>query len=203
MGKSLILFLRNSVGLVFKPYITYREISVSQKGYQQVFFIHFLVLIYFLASSVLKTGLRNPFLLTLKFNSLYFSAYIGFFLMIGLLYLCAKLIRLKDYSVNKLILLWSYSLWPTLCWFFFTSLLYLLLPPPRSLTYLGKTYSLLYLVSSLTILFWKIILYYLTLRFGLRLELFRILLLSSIIFPSIAVFSIIMYRLSIFKIPFL
>lgn len=203
MITSLILFLRNSVRIISKPYITFRELSVSSNGLGQVFFIHLLVLFYFFSSSLLKTGLHNPFILTLKFNILYFSTYIGFFLMIGLFFLAVKLFKLKEISLNNLILLWSYSLWPTLCWFLFTSVMFLLLPPPRTLTYPGKIYSLFFLAVSLTILFWKIILYYLTLRFGLRLDLSKIVLISLIIIPSLTAFSVFMYRLSIFKIPFL
>ena len=201
--KSFFLFLRNSLGTINNPYTTFREISVSSKYLSQILFIHLLVFFYFLSSSVLKTGLHNPFLLTVKFNSLYISSLLGFLLMTGLFLLGFKLINHQKFPTSRIIILWSYSLWPTLYWFFFTSLMYIILPPPRTFSYPGKLYSLFYLALSLTLLLWKIILYYLTLRFGLRLDLYKIILISAIIFPVITVFSFIMYELSIFKIPFI
>ena len=199
----LFLFLRNSLGLIVNPYVTFRELSIKTAPSRQILIIHFLVFLYFFLSSIVKIGLRNPFLLTLKFNSLYLSAYLGFVMMIALFFLAFRLFRSRDFSVNNMIVLWSYSLWPTLLWFFFTSFMYLLLPPPRSFTYPGKIYSLIYLAVSLTLLFWKLILYYLTLRFGLRFDLYRITVASLIIIPAVAAFSLFMYRISIFKIPFL
>lgn len=201
--KPLFTFFKNSYGVLNKPYITFREISFSQTGNYQIVYLHLLVLLFFIVSSALKTGIRNPFLLTLKFNSLYFSFFSGFLLMFLLFYLVNKIFNRVPFPLNKMVILWSYSLLPTLLWFIFTSIMYLLLPPPRTLTYPGKIYSLLYLIISLTLLFWKLILYYLTLRFGLKFDLFKILKASLIIFPILTLFSIAMYRLNIFKIPFL
>lgn len=203
MVKPFFLFLRNSFGIFSNPYVTFRGISLSESSKNQIVFIHALVFIYFFLSSIVKTGLRNPYLLTLKFNSLYFSSYFGFIMMLFLFFTAYKLVSRENFPFNRLLTLWSYTLWPTLFWFFFTSLMYLILPPPRTFTYPGKVYSLVYLAFSLTILFWKLILYYLTLRFGLRFDLYKIILSSLIILPAVFAFSVFMYRLSIFKIPFL
>ncbi|OGG03903.1 hypothetical protein A2W14_05540 [Candidatus Gottesmanbacteria bacterium RBG_16_37_8] len=201
--KPFILFLRNSIGTITSPYVAYRQISQIGQDKRQIIFIHLLIFFYFLLTSVLKIGLKNPFLLTVKFNSLYFSVYLGFALMLCLFYLGYRLLSSQTFPFVRIILLWSYSLWPTLFWFFTTSFFYLILPPPRSISYPGKLYSLSYLAFSLTLLFWKSILYYLTLRFGLRFDLFKIILISLIIIPLVFVYSIFMYRLGIFKIPFI
>ena len=199
----LILFLRHLLGTIYNPYATFRQISLPGQDIRQIIFIHLLIFIYFLLTGLLKTGFSNPYLLTIKFNSLYFSSYLGFALVIFLFYLGSLLLRFKNFPLIRIILLWSYSLLPTLFWFFITSLMYLFLPPPRTLSYPGKIYSLVYLAFSLTLLFWKIILYYLTLRFGLRLDLYKITLISLLIIPVIFLYSFFMYRLGIFKIPFI
>lgn len=201
--KSFVLFIRNSAGSINNPYSTFRTLSLKTGNFWQIIYIHLLIFFYFFLSSILKTGLQNPFLLTMKFNSLYLSAYIGFTLMIGLFYLSYKLFTKRNFSFIPVIVLWSYSLWPTLYWFFATSLMYILIHPPRTLTLPGKIYSLSYLSLSLTLLLWKIILYYLTLRFGLRLGLFQISLISFFIISSLILYSFVMYYLGIFKIPFI
>jgi len=203
MLRPLSLFLKNSLGLIVNPYVTIRELSIKTENFSQILFIHFFVFLYFFLSSIVKTGLHNPYFLTLKFNSLYLASYFGFALMIALFFLSFKLLKSHDFFLVNLIVLWSYSLWPTLLWFFFTSILYLLLPPPRTFSYPGKIYSLFYLSVSLTLLFWKFILYYLTLRFGLKFDLVKIIVSSSVIFPFVVAFSWLMYRLSVFKIPFI
>jgi len=201
--KSFILFLRNSFGTVINPYQTFRSISVENAEIRQGIFIHIIILFYFLSVSILKTGIRNPYLLTMKFNVLYFSFLVGFLIMLGLFFIFFRLLKKNIFPFITVFLLWSYSLLPTFFWFLFTSVLYLFFPPPRTLTYPGKIYSLSYLVLSLTLLFWKIILYYLTLRFALRLDLFKISLISLFIFPLIFLYSLLMFRLGIFKIPFI
>src|SRR3989338_4090390 len=201
--KSFILFLRNSFGTVINPYQTFRSISVENAEIRQGIFIHIIILFYFLSVSILKTGIRNPYLLTMKFNVLYFSFLVGFLIMLGLFFIFFRLLKTNIFPFITVFLLWSYSLLPTFFWFLFTSVLYLFFPPPRTLTYPGKIYSLSYLVLSLTLLFWKIILYYLTLRFALRLDLFKISLISLFIFPLIFLYSLLMFRLGIFKIPFI
>lgn len=201
--KPFFSFLKSSYGILNKPYITYRQIAVSQIGALQIIFLHLFILLFFIASSALKTGIKNPFLLTLRFNSLYLSFIAGFFLMIFLFKIVLRLFSKERFPLNKMVVLWSYSLLPTLLWFVFTSIMYLLLPPPRTLTYPGKIYSLVYLIISTSLLFWKLILYYLTLRFGLKFDLIKIVVASLIIFPVITVFSLLMYSLTIFKIPFI
>lgn len=84
-----------------------------------------------------------------------------------------------------------------------TSFLYVLLPPPRTESVLGIGFSFLYLTMSAILFFWKIELYYLTLRFGLKLDLFRIIAVTSVILPILIGYSFIMYRLGILRVPFL
>lgn len=199
--RTSILFVRNAYNCFNAPYITYRKLS-QEKAYGQTVFIIMLVFFYFLFVSVFRNGLSNPFLLTVKFNSLVFSAIFLFLATIILIFIIGNIIGGRG-KIGAIYTLWTFSLLPTLVWFFATSILYLILPPPRTLSFWGKLYSVVFAAFSLSLFFWKAILYYLTLRFALKVDLFRISLLTIILLPIIAVFSVSMYRMGIFRIPFI
>lgn len=196
-----VLFLRNTFGCVNSPYVTYRRLAARTSLFQTVF-IFALVFAYFAFASAVRTGISNPYLLTLKFNSLILGWGIGFLGIITALYVLGRMAG-SIVSFKTLFFLWSYTLLPTLVWFFLTSLMYLAFPPPRTLSMMGKLYSVLFISFSIGLLLWKIILYYLTLRFGAKLDLWRISLISAVLSPLIVGYSILMYRFGIFRIPFL
>lgn len=200
--KLLILFGRNSVGCVNSPYITYRRLAEEKTDARQSVYILMLSLGYFAFAAFVRSGFRNPYLLTMKYNSLFLGAGAAFFLMVFFLFLSGKVFKKKT-RLPALILLWSYTILPTLTWFFFTSLMYLLVPPPRTLSLWGKMYSVFFISFSFAVLLWKIILAYLTLRFGLQLDLWRIGIITAVLTPIVAGYSILMYRMGIFRIPFL
>lgn len=197
-----IVFGRNVVGCINSPYITYRKLSKDSTDIRQTLFFSILIVIYFSFASFLRLGLSSPFLLTLNLNILLFSGFIGFLGMILLIFILGLLFK-RQGSLRSVYTLWSFSLLPTLTWFFFTSVMYVLLPPPRTPSFLGKIYSVFFIAFSLSLFIWKIILYYLTLRFSLRLDLFRAGAISAIIAPVIVVYSLIMYKLGVFRIPFI
>ena len=200
--RLFVLFGRNTVGCINKPYMTCRKLSDGKTDSRQTVFIFLLVIGYFAFASVIRVGLRNPFLLTVKFNSLLASAVAGFLLTMLLLVFAGRLLGQKV-TVKAIFTLWSFSLLPTIVWFLATSVLFILLPPPRTLTVFGKAYSLLYLAFSIALLFWKLILYYLTLRFSLKIDMTRIFLVSLVIFPSLIGYSLLMYKFGVFRIPFI
>lgn len=200
--KLLILFGRNSIGCINSPYITYRRLAEEKTDVRQSVYIFGLALGYFAFTVFVRSGIRNPYLLTMKYNSLFLGGAAAFFLMVLFLFLSGKVFK-KQTRLPALILLWSYTLLPTLTWFLFTSLMYLLLPPPRTLSIWGKMYSVFFISFSLSLLLWKIILYYLTLRFGLRLDFWRIGIITAVLTPIITGYSILMYRMGIFRIPFI
>jgi hypothetical protein len=200
--RLLILFGKTSIGCVNSPYITYRKLANDKTDARLVVFILLLVILYFAFASLVRTGMHNPYLLTLKFNTLIFGAGIGFMGMIFVLFALGRILD-NVTTFKTLFILWSFTLLPTLMWFFFTSFFYLILPPPRTLSILGKLFTLWFVFFTGAVFFWKIILYYLTLRFGLRFDLFKIAAVSLIISPLIVSYSVAMYRLGIFRIPFL
>lgn len=196
-----IEFIRSSVGLVVRPYETYRRIV--QKGtLWELFPLGFLLSCYFAIASLVKTAAFRPFVLTKQFILIALSVIVTYGITVSLLWTCGKLVKGTG-SLQKVALAWGYTLLPTLLWFLGTSLLYVLFPPPRTGRPLGVLFSVIFLIFSAALFFWKTILTYLTLRFGMRLDLWRILTVFGIVGGFMVFYSIGMYRLGIFKIPFI
>ncbi|KKS46879.1 hypothetical protein A3J20_06945 [Candidatus Gottesmanbacteria bacterium RIFCSPLOWO2_02_FULL_42_29] len=201
---GLVIFIRNTIGIIRNPYSTYRKIATSENSnLNQTFCLYLLVVAYFLLTSLIRIGLKNPYLLTVKFNLLTIGSASGFLLMIFLFYALGKLWQVPSFKLDRVIVLWTYSLWPTLLWFTVTALLYRLVPPPRTWTLSGGSLSIVFITYSLTLLFWKLILFYLTLRFALKLDLFKGIISVFLIVPPVAIYSLICYKMGIFRIPFI
>lgn len=200
--KSLILFLQNSWGSIQHPYDTYRKLSEG-KNRIQVVPLFLVCFIYLGWTTLIHVGLRShPLLVSFNFFKLTVASIVTFLAILGTLVGVGRVFGGRG-SVQSVFLPWSYSLLPTLMWFFATSLLWLLFPPPRTVSIPGKALSLAFLVFSWFLFFWKGVLYYLTLRFGMKLDFLRILGVSAIIFPLGFLYSILMYKLGIFRVPFL
>ena len=197
-----LLFTRNVIGCINSPYVTYRNLIEEKTGLKQTGFIFFLVLAYFIFVSLIRLPVRNPYLLTLKFNILLVSWLSGFLGIILLLYFLGRLVKVQG-SFRTIFILWSWSLLPTLTWFFLTSFMFIIFPPPRTLSIWGQLYSLFFIAFSFSLLFWKLILYYLTLRFALRFDLLKIIIVSLMLVPFMVAYSMVMYSLGIFRIPFI
>lgn len=200
--RSFILFGRNLIGSINTPYITYRKLASEKIDLRQTVFIPMFVILYFVFVSTLRSGIRNPYLLTVKFNLLVLASIFGFLIMLGLFYIGSSLVGGKR-DLRKIYTLWIFSLIPTLIWFFATSILFLFLPPPRTMSVFGKLYSVVFISFSTSVLLWKVILYYLTLRFSLRVDLWKIIQISAVVAPFIFIYSLLMYRMGIFRIPFI
>jgi hypothetical protein len=201
--RFFFLFLKNTYGCISNPYITYRQLTKIDKDYWQIIYIYLLVFVYFLISSIIRLGFFNPYILTVKFNVLILSFLLGFFGVVFLIKISSFLIFKKNIVTRTLILLWSYTLLPTLLWFYITSFMYLILPPPRSTSFLGKAYSLVFLSFSMFAFFWKLILYYLTVRFSLKASLNMFITVTLFMTPFLAIYILTMYWFGIFKVPFI
>jgi hypothetical protein len=193
-------FARNMVGLVTKPYETYRKI-VNHGSRWELIPLAILIGSYLGIASVVKIAAFRPYILTKQFVVLGTAVMITYGLVIGLLWIFGKIVGGKG-ELKTIALGWAYTLVPTTIWFLATSLLYVLIPPPRTGRPLGILFSVLFLLFSSVLFFWKIILSYLTLRFGMKLDLLRIGIVFCIVIPIVAMYSIAMYQLGIFKIPF-
>ena len=194
-------FGRTAIGLVVKPYETYRRI-VSHSRLGELIYISTLVCVYFAVASLVKVAAFRPFLLTKQFFVLSLAATGKFVMAAGSLWVAGTLLK-TTFKTRALLVAWGYTLLPTIAWFFITSLLYVILPPPRTTSVLGMSFSVLFIMFSVTLLWWKIMMSYLTVRFVFKLDLLHIAVLCGIALPIIAGYSSLMYYWGIFKVPFL
>jgi len=194
-------FCRNAIGIVTRPYETYRRI-VEHSSFAELVPLAGLLSLYFAIASAVKAPLFRPYFLTKQFILLASGVGLSFLLIVGTIWVIGQAVGGKG-TVKGVLMAWAYTLVPTLCWFLVTSVLYLLLPPPRTERLQGIVFSILYLLFSSVLFFWKLVLSYLTLRFGLRLDLKQIVATSTIAAPIIGIYSYLMYIFGIFKVPFL
>ena len=198
---ALIDFGRNVVGLVTRPYETCRRIA-EKANLWELTYVGAVLSLYFVLASVVKVAGFRPFLLTRQFIVLAAAAGVTYCFVVGLFWEIGRRVAVNG-KLRSLAVLWGYSLLPTAAWFFITSILYILLPPPRTTSMQGILFSVLFLVFSVTLFLWKMTIAYLSLRFGLRIGLGKILVVSAVALPILVLYSFGMYRLGIFRIPFL
>lgn len=199
---SLLSFIRHFWGTIFHPYQTYRELIKCRYPLESLF-IGLLVLGYIGLSSLLRKGLDSgPLLLTLHSGKIFWGIFFTFVIYWGLLYFIGRFFKGSG-SPQSLFLPWAYSLLPTIFWFLITSFFYFLLPPPRTTALKGQLFSIFFITISLAFFYWKGVLYYLTLRFGHKIDLIKILLVSLILFPLGIVYSLFTYQLGLFRVPFI
>lgn len=178
---AAVSFCRNTLGLVVRPYETYRRIVERGSHWELVF----------IAIVVAVSAFR-----------LLAAAAATYALVVGLLWVVGRWVGGRG-ALGGVALAWGYTILPTVTWFLATSALYVLLPPPRTSSIAGVAFSILFLVFSATLFFWKLTLGYLTIRFGLKLDFARILVVVGIVGPIVGAWSWGVYRLGIFKVPFL
>jgi hypothetical protein len=200
-ANGFVGFIQNLEGLVTRPYETFRRLVKNQNAWE-LLYIAILLAAYFATASIVKTAAFRPFLLTKQFVVLGSSVASMTLVVSYLFYAVARKFGAKgDYK--PFAIAWAYTLIPTLLWFWITSILYIVLPPPRTTNPMGMIFSILYLTFSATLFYWKIILCYLSLRFALRMELKSILLTTLAAAIPVGGYCYLMYRLNIFRIPFI
>jgi hypothetical protein len=200
--RGFLIFAKYAVGVIQTPYTTCRTLSKGRYP-AQLLPIGLLVLSYIAWSSLAHHGIRaHPLLLTFSFGKIAIAVVGAYILIITVMFIVGRAIGGTG-RVKSVLFIWSYSLLPTLVWFYSTSLLWFLFPPPRTVSAGGQALSFTLIVFSLYLFFWKGVLYYLTLRFGLRLGLWKIFAVSFVVIPMAFFYSLLMYRLGIFRIPFI
>ena len=199
--RSGLSFFRHFVGIIISPYETYRDIEKRGRTAEMVY-IGLLVGLFFSLSSVVKIASFHPLLLSRYAFVLFVSALSGFGFIVSVLVLIGRLLG-RQTSVGRISLLWAYTLIPTVVWFLFTSLLYVAIPPPRTTQITGVLLSIVYLVVSAMIFWWKLTLSYLTLRFGLKIDFRKIFFVALATLPVILLWTYAMYTFGVFKVPFL
>lgn len=199
--QSGFAFFHHFVGIIISPYETYRDIEKRGRTAEMVY-IGLLVGLFFSLSSVVKIASFHPLLLSRYALVLFVSALSGFGLIVSVLILTGRLLG-RQVNAERISLLWAYTLIPTVVWFLFTSLLYVAIPPPRTTQITGVLLSIVYLVVSAMIFWWKLTLSYLTLRFGLKIDFRKIFFVALATLPVILLWTYAMYTFGVFKVPFL
>ena len=198
---SAIAFGRNIIGITTRPYEAYRRI-IDHGSLWELVYIGLVLAVYFALASLVKTAAFRPFLLTRQFILLYAAALLGFLVTVIALWLIGTMVGGVG-KATKLALGWAYTLIPTVTWFLATSLLYVILPPPRTTSLLGISFSIVFLLFSAMLFWWKLTLAYLTLRFGMRLDLGKIIIVAALTLIVVGFYSRFMYTLGIFTVPFI
>ncbi len=190
---AFILVIRNFIFLIFSPYKTIRKISKEDDSYQ-IGIIFLLIFIYFKFIYYLRSDPHPATFVFIVFL-------INFLLTTGFFYLVSK--NTEKVNFRSFVFTFSYSLFPTLIWFISNSILYVLLPPPRTLSLLGKGFSIFFIAYSISLLVWKLILFYLSIRFSTKTNFYRIIYWMILFFVWFIPYSIFLYHFKIFRIPFI
>jgi len=171
-----------------------RKISL-EKDMVQVGVILFISFLYFMFAYKIRNGIF--------FGILAFFIFIMLFLITTLFFYWSTKRFNNNLFYNRFVITYSYTLIPTFFWFFTNAIFYVILPPPRTISLLGKGFSIAYLTYSINILVWKLILVYFSLRFSSRLGLIRIIYVFILYLLLLLPLSMLLYQLHIFRIPFI
>ena len=182
------------IHLIFTPYKTMRKIS-QEKNYVQLIIIGCLVFGYFYWATKIKDFILPSYLMLM-------AVIFNLAITIVFFYFFFRLIKVS-LNLKSLVFTYIYSLFPTLIWFFTNSLFYFFLPPPRTTSFLGNSFSIFFIAFSISLLAWKIILVYLALRFSAKQSFYRLIFALFIFGCFFLPYSLLLYQLKIFRIPFI
>lgn len=200
---SFILVLRNALRLITDPYKTMRTVA-KEHDPLQIIIILTISCLYFAYAASIRNSTINPFVIShsaLVASSVFLTTYI---LSLGLLYSLGRLLRVDNTNLAKsLCYLSAYSLLPAFFWFICTSTLFMLFPPPRQATALGGLFSVIFIVYSLTLLFWRFVLLYLTIRFSFRSSFSTTVSIMMIYVAWLLPYAYMLYVRGLFRVPFI
>jgi len=186
----------NAFMLAVAPYKTMRRISQST-DFGEVYALFVGVCAYMYVSHAIREYTYEPFVLLIMIV-FHYAATIIFFYIMGSLFQKENPIPFAPF-INTI----AYTLIPTLTWFIVNTILFLVLPPPRHMTLLGTTFSIVFISFSVVMLMWKILILYIALRFSTRLPFFRLFYLMVTYIAIIIPYSILLYEFQFFRVPFL
>lgn len=198
---STLLVFRNFFQIAFYPYKAMRKIA-REKDYYQLLIINLLAYGYFYLANILRQKTASSIILSSYTLMTFVAFFMSFILTLLFFYYLAQFFKMKR-RFTSLLFTFSYALLPTLIWFLITSLSYFFLPPPRTYSFFGLSFSYIFIVFSLIMLSWKIILFYLSLRFSLNVSFYKALYFMILYLSWFLPFSLSLYYLKIFRIPFI
>ena len=196
---ALVIVVKRFFLLIFYPYKTMRKISL-EKDYYQLLIITGLIFLYFKFIYFLRD-------VTYPATIIFFFFIFNFLLSVTFFYLLNKFISFnkndKNATFSSFVFTFSYSLFPTLIWFLSTSVLYIIIPPPRNFSLLGKAFSIFFVAFSLSLLIWKLILEYLAVRFSTKQNFLRIFYMTILYLIWFLPYSVFLYNFHFFRVPFI
>lgn len=191
---SIFIVARRTVLLIITPYKAMRRISLDRDRYQ-LFILFAFAGIYFLFAQYFRGSVGRGIVS-------FFLFLVQFYATAGFFYVVFRRFQ-KEVKFESFIYTMGYSLIPTLIWFYSNLVLYLLLPPPRTMSILGKGFSVFFVAYSSSLLIWKLILVYFALRFSSRLGLYRIIYVFLLYLLIAVPLSVVMYYFRVFRVPFI
>src|SRR3989338_2593491 len=199
---SLVLITNYISRLILAPYATMRKIA-REKDYMQILILFVFIYAYFVYANVIRAQTLHPFIISKSSLASFIMFIITFILSTSFFYVLGKTLSIKTVEFKKLMFLFAYSMIPTLLWFIATSTLFLILPPPSTISFLGQLFSFVFTAYSITLLLWRFILLYLSIRFTFKTQFFATMGLIALYFVWFIPYSYMMYQLKIFRIPFI
>lgn len=180
-----IIALQHSIGLIVAPYYTMRRIATRPRLLHAVLYV-LLALLYLASLNLQRVGF---FLIQISVTYVFF-------------YFVSWVLG-KTASLKQLVVLFTYTLLPTIIWFLVSRAVAIVLPPPRTTSMLGVTFSILYIAFSLSLLIWKAILFYLAARYSLRQHFFLVMYTIVLYIPLAVTMAYVSYVMGVARIPFL
>jgi len=191
---DFLIVIKRFFLLIFFPYRTLRKIS-KEKDIFQLIIIFLLIFLYFWFTADVRLS-------PISFVFSFFVFIFNFLITVLFFYLFSSIYQRK-LSVKAFIFSFVYSLFPTLIWFISSSFLYIILPPPRTTSFLGILFSIFFITFSLSLLLWRMILFYLAIRFSSKLSFNKIIYMIIVYLCLFIPYSMFLYSLKIFRIPFI
>lgn len=183
-----------------------RDSALKPDIWQAVILITFATL-YFIYASIIRTRSLDPLVVSSSFIRTFIFFLLTFASTIVFQWIVGKLLeRIAMAHVQPLrvfVVLSAYSLVPTIVWFFITSTLYFVFPPPRYDTFLGTTFSIIFIIFSSSVLIWRLIVWYLTIRFSLKTQFLTSMIIMFMYAMWFVPYAFLMYHFRIFRIPFI
>lgn len=180
-----------------------REISKTWDPFQ-IFLLLLACCGYFLYAASIRYNSINPIVITPSALSSSIGFLTTYGLSIGYLYIMGRIVGGEQKnSIQKLITLSTYSLLPTLTWFYLTSTFFVLVPPPRYATPLGILFSVFFIMYSLTLLNLRIMMLYMTIRFSLRTSFLSTVKIMASYLSVLIPYAFLLYKIGLFRVPFI
>lgn len=195
IAASFILVFKRTYFLIVSPYKTMRKIS-TDFDITQLVIIYTFVYAFFQVAHIYRPISNPPFFL-------FFMVVLNVFATSLFFYVISFAFGKRDIQFSTIFFTWSYTLIPTIIWFTTSFVLYFLIPPPRTMSFNGKLFSIVFTTFSLSLLLWKFILVYFSIRFSTKLDVARIVFIMLLYMSVLAPYIVWMYLSNIFRVPFL